>query len=162
MRSVLLFFLFFFCVVQLCAFFTFLVRCCDVRYDFHIQNDVRFDRHYLQFFCRRAHVLFMLFVVCLYPQFFCRRAHVLFMLFVVCLYPQFFCRRAHVLFMLFVVCLYPQCFCRRAHVLFMLFVVCVVVSNTNCAVCLFCLSSSCVYVASFSELSISNWPFGIL
>ena len=40
--------------------------------------------------CRRAHVLFMLFVLV------CRRVHVLFMLFV------FVCRRAHVLFMLFV------------------------------------------------------------
>ena len=38
----------------------------------------------------------------------------------------------------------------------------IVVSNTYCAVCLFCLSSSCVpYVASFSRLSIliAPWVF---
>ena len=40
---------------------------------------------------------------------------------------------------------------------------CIVVSNTYCAVFLFCLSLSCVhYVASFSGLSILDCPFSIL
>jgi len=48
-------------------------------------------------------------------------------------------------------------------VLFTLFVFVIVVSNTYCVVFLFCFSSSCVpYVASFSGLSIFDWPFGIL
>ena len=37
-----------------------------------------------------------------------------------------------------------------------------IVSNAYCVVFLFCFSSSCVlYVASFSELSIFDIPFGI-
>jgi hypothetical protein len=40
---------------------------------------------------------------------------------------------------------------------------CIVVYNTYCVVFLLCLSSSCVpYFASFSGLSISDCPFGIL
>ena len=39
----------------------------------------------------------------------------------------------------------------------------IMVSNTYCVVFLFCFSSSCVpYVVSFPELSISDFPFGIL
>ena len=55
--------------------------------------------------------------------------------------------------------------CRRAHILFTWFAVCfhIVVSNTYCVVYWFCFSSSCVpYVASFSELSVCDCPFGIL
>ena len=53
-----------FCVVLLCVF-TFLVPCCDVCYDFHIKNNVWFV-FTPQVVCRRANVLFMLFVfVCL-------------------------------------------------------------------------------------------------
>jgi len=37
------------------------------------------------------------------------------------------------------------------------------VQHIYCVVLLFCLSTSCVpYVASFSELFIFDWPFGIL
>ena len=39
---------------------------------------------------------------------------------------------------------------------------CIVMSNKYCVVFLFCLSSSCVpYIASFSGLSIFDYPFGI-
>ena len=56
----------------------------------------------------------------------------------------------------------PPVICRRARVLFMLFVF-VCLSNTYCAVFLFCFSSSCVpYVASFSRLSVFACLFGIL
>jgi hypothetical protein len=42
------------------------------------------------------------------------------------------------------------------------FFLCIVVSNTYCVVFLLCFSSSCVhYVASFSGLSIFNYPFVI-
>ena len=44
-----------FCVVLLCVF-TFLVPCCDVRYDFHIKNDVWFV------FTSKLFVFFMLFL----------------------------------------------------------------------------------------------------
>ena len=170
--------------------------------------------------CRRAHVLFMLFVfvftssclqegscliyvicVCLYLQLFvgglmsylcylclslppvvCRRAHVLFMLFVfvftssclqegscliyvicVCLYLQLFvgglmsylcylclslppvvCRRAHVLFMLFVFVV-----CRRAHVLFMLFVFVFTSSCLQEGSCLIYVICVCLYLQLF-------------
>ena len=54
--------------------------------------------------------------------------------------------------------------CRRAHVLLMLFVfVCVQWCPMHIVLCLFLLPSSCLlYVASFSELSIFDCPFGIL
>jgi hypothetical protein len=45
--------------------FTSLVLCCDVRYDFLIKT--MFGTSFLPFVCRRAHVLFILFVfVCVY------------------------------------------------------------------------------------------------
>jgi len=59
----------------------------------------------------------------------------------------------------------PAAVCRRAHVLFTLlqFVCVLVVSNTHCVVFMCCFSSSCVsYVAGFSGLSFSDYPFGIL
>ena len=59
----------------------------------------------------------------------------------------------------------PPVVCRRAHVLFTFFCVCVrlVVSNTYCVIVFVCFSSFCVhYVASFSGLSICDYPFGIL
>ena len=65
-----------------------------------------FVRLYLQFVCRRTHVLFTLSV------FVCRRTHVLFTLSV------FVCRRVHVLFTLSVFV------CRRTHVLFTFVCVC--------------------------------------
>jgi hypothetical protein len=60
--SVKLIFLFF-CVVILCVF-TFWVPCCDAHYDFHIKTI--FGSSLPPFVCRRAHVLFTLFVfVCI-------------------------------------------------------------------------------------------------
>jgi hypothetical protein len=56
----------------------------------------------------------------------------------------------------------PSVFSNVYFVLFMLFVF-VCLSNTYCAVFLFCFSSSCVpYVASFSRLSVFACLFGIL
>jgi len=49
-----------FCVVLLWVF-TFLVLCCDVRYDFRIKT--MFDSSLPPIVCRRAHVLFTLFVL---------------------------------------------------------------------------------------------------
>ena len=46
--------------VVLLYVFTFLVPCSDVFYDFRIKTMV--GSSFLRFFCRRAHVLFMLFV----------------------------------------------------------------------------------------------------
>ena len=59
----------------------------------------------------------------------------------------------------------PPVVYRRTRVLFAsyLYASVIVVSNTYCVVFLFCFSSSCVGpVASFSGLSIFDWPFGIL
>jgi hypothetical protein len=51
------------CVVQLCVF-TFSVPCCEVRYDFRIKTMIGSSLRAIV--CRRAHVLFMLFVfVCI-------------------------------------------------------------------------------------------------
>ena len=55
-----------FCVVLLCVF-AFLVPCCDVHYDFRIQT--MFGSSLPPFACRKAHVLFTLFV--------CTRIHVM-------------------------------------------------------------------------------------
>jgi hypothetical protein len=57
-RSMLLIFLVF-CVVIL-RVFTFWVSCCDVRYGLRIE--MRFGSSFLPVVCRRAHVLFTLFV----------------------------------------------------------------------------------------------------
>ena len=58
----------------------------------------------------------------------------------------------------------PLVVCRRAHVLFMLFVSLFTYSLTHIVLCFcFVFSSYCLtYVASFSELSIFDCPFGIL
>ena len=48
-----------FCVILLCVL-TFFVPCCDVCYDFHIKT--MFGSSLLPVVCRRAHVLFTLFV----------------------------------------------------------------------------------------------------
>ena len=75
--------------------------------------------------CRRAHVLFMLFmyVLFVFTSVVCRRAHVLFMLFVsVCLYLQLFVGGLMFYLCYLTFCLsLPPVVCRRAHVLFMLF-----------------------------------------
>ena len=47
-------------IVLLCVF-TFIVPCCDIRYDFHIQNMV--CSSFPPVVCRRYHVLFTLFVL---------------------------------------------------------------------------------------------------
>jgi hypothetical protein len=51
-----------FCVVLWCIF-TFWVPSCDFRYDFRIKNDVRSSLDPIV--CRRTHVLFTIFFVCL-------------------------------------------------------------------------------------------------
>jgi len=61
----------------------------------------------------------------------------------------------------------PPVVCGRAHVLIYVICVClriVFVQHILCRIfVLFCFSSSCIpYVASFSELSISDCPLGIL
>ena len=57
-----------FCVVLLCVF-TFLVPCCDVRYDFRIKT--MFSSSLPPVVCRRAHVLITFFVfACVYWWFF--------------------------------------------------------------------------------------------
>ena len=82
---------------------------------------------YLQLFVEGL-MSYLCYVCSSLPSVVCRRAHVLFMLFVFVL-PPVVCRRAHVLFMLFVFVFTPSKFvftspvvCRRANVLFMLFV----------------------------------------
>ena len=57
--SVLLIFLVFFCVCLLCVF-TFLVPCCDVRYDFRMKT--KFGSSLPSLVCRRVHVLFTWYV----------------------------------------------------------------------------------------------------
>ena len=51
----------FICVVLLCVFM-FWVLCCDVRYNFHVKT--MFDSSLPPVVCRRAHVLFTLFAIC--------------------------------------------------------------------------------------------------
>ena len=97
----------------------------------------------IQFFCRRAHVLFVEGPMsCLQkgPCLVCRRAHVLFVE-----GPMFCLQKGPCL-------LWVVCACLR-----------VVVSNTYCVVFLLCFSQSCVaYDADFSGLSIFDCPLGVL
>jgi hypothetical protein len=96
--------------------FTFLVPCCEVRYDLRIKT--MFGSYLPPVVCRRAHVLFRMFGSYL-PPVVCRRGHVLFRMFGSYLSPVV-CRRGHVLFMMFGSYL-PPVVCRRGHVLFRMF-----------------------------------------
>ena len=96
------------------------------------------------------------------PPVVCRRAHVLFMLFVfICIWCP-----THIVFcFVFLRLVYPMltvsldCFC----FVFLRLVYPMLSVSLGCVVFLFCFSSSCVpYVDSFSELSFFYCPIGIL
>ena len=157
MWSMLLIFLYF-CVVLLCVF-TFVVPCCDVRYNFRIFK-LRWVRLYRHLFVGRLMSYFV----------FCECLRIVM--------SNILSNQMSLHYMSHVVVSntistektifessLPPSVCMRVHVLFTLFVFsCVKWCSTHIVLCfLFGLTSSCVpNVASVSGLSILDCPFGFL